>query len=259
MIITVPSDTAYTNYLTPPWFVATDIANYLEYSEAAAMTRTLDDDEKGLQTVQTPGGEQKVTVINESGLYSAILRSRKPEAREFKRWITAEVLPTIRKHGGYLTEQKIEEALLNPDTLIQLAQNLKNEQEKNRKLETKIENDAPKVNYINRFVAIDDDTSLVRTVAANVGIGERTLYNLLETWGWAYRKRIGQRFSTKKGHLVDEYEWRPYAEHREKFVLRAQHNAPRHHNNQLRQTLYVTPRGAEAIAARIARENGEAA
>lgn len=84
-----------------PWFVATDVASALDYLTAKDMTRNLDDDEKGRQIVPTLGGEQEMLVINESGLYSAILRSRKAEAKRFKKWITAEVLPAIRKHGSY--------------------------------------------------------------------------------------------------------------------------------------------------------------
>ncbi|MGF6595153.1 BRO-N domain-containing protein [Pseudomonas sp. 2835] len=88
-----------------PWFVANDVSAALLYSEASAMTRHLDDDEKGLSIVQTPGGEQEMLVINESGLYSAILRSRKAEAKRFKKWVTAEVLPAIRKNGRYEDRQ----------------------------------------------------------------------------------------------------------------------------------------------------------
>lgn len=95
-----------------PWFVAADVAAALNYRMASDMTRNLDDDEKGTQIVRTPqgkgrhnlptlGGEQTLSVINESGLYSAILRSRKAEAKRFKKWVTAEVLPAIRKHGRY--------------------------------------------------------------------------------------------------------------------------------------------------------------
>ncbi|MFT2186340.1 BRO family protein [Pseudomonas putida] len=84
-----------------PWFVANDVSAALLYSEASAMTRHLDDDEKGLSNVQTLGGEQEMLVINESGLFSAILRSRKPEAKRFKKWVTGEVLPSLRKHGSY--------------------------------------------------------------------------------------------------------------------------------------------------------------
>lgn len=85
-----------------PWFVANDVAASLGYRDAHNMTRILDDDERGTHIVSTPSGEQEMLVINESGLYSAILRSRKPEAKAFKKWVTAEVLPAIRKHGMYL-------------------------------------------------------------------------------------------------------------------------------------------------------------
>lgn len=84
-----------------PWFVAGDVSTALDYSEAKDMTRNLDDDEKGRQIVPTLGGDQEMTVINESGLYSAILKSRKPEAKAFKKWVTSEVLPSIRKTGSY--------------------------------------------------------------------------------------------------------------------------------------------------------------
>lgn len=84
-----------------PWFVASDISMALEYSVPSAMTRHLDEDEKGVSIVHTLGGEQEMLVINQSGLYSAILRSRKAEAKRFKKWVTAEVLPAIRKHGRY--------------------------------------------------------------------------------------------------------------------------------------------------------------
>ena len=76
-----------------PWFVAADVAQSLDYRMASDMTRSLDDDEKGTQIVRTPSGDQEMLVINESGLYSAILKSRKPEAKRFKRWVTHEVLP----------------------------------------------------------------------------------------------------------------------------------------------------------------------
>ncbi len=92
-----------------PWFVASDVTEALTLSTEA--TRRLDDDEKGLRTVQTPGGQQEVIIINESGLYSLILTSRKPEAKKFKKWVTNEVLPSIRKTGGYTPpRQPITEA-----------------------------------------------------------------------------------------------------------------------------------------------------
>lgn len=84
-----------------PWFVASDVAEALEYGVASAMTRHLDDDEKGVSIVRTLGGDQELLIISESGLYSAILRSRKASAKRFKKWVTAEVLPSIRKTGRY--------------------------------------------------------------------------------------------------------------------------------------------------------------
>ena len=84
-----------------PWFVAKDIADALEYRNAPDAIRTLDDDERDTHIVRTSSGNQEMTIINESGLYSLVLKSRKPEAKIFKRWVTGEVLPAIRKTGGY--------------------------------------------------------------------------------------------------------------------------------------------------------------
>jgi len=88
------------------WFVAKDIAEILEYSDTQVMTRRLDDDEKGMQNLHTHGGMQELTIINESGLYNAILGSNKPEAKTFKKWVTSEVLPSIRKTGKYEKESE---------------------------------------------------------------------------------------------------------------------------------------------------------
>lgn len=84
-----------------PWFVATDIAKILGYRDAPNMIRNLDEDEKGTHNVSTLGGEQGVAIINESGLYACILKSRRPEAKAFRKWVTSEVLPAIRKRGAY--------------------------------------------------------------------------------------------------------------------------------------------------------------
>lgn len=103
-----------------PWFVAVDVALTLGYRNAPDAARHLDEDEKGTQIVRTPGGDQKVTVINESGLYALVLRSRKPEARKFAKWVTSEVLPAIRKTGVYVGKP----FTVNPgDVLTQEEQN----------------------------------------------------------------------------------------------------------------------------------------
>ncbi|WP_338668054.1 BRO-N domain-containing protein [Pseudodesulfovibrio methanolicus] len=91
-----------------PWFVAKDVCDVLEIKNSRRGVAGLDDDEKGVHTVNTPSGMQDMQVINESGLYSLILRSRKPEAKAFKKWITSEVLPSIRKKGGYMVAKADE-------------------------------------------------------------------------------------------------------------------------------------------------------
>jgi len=93
-----------------PWWVAKDVCSVLEVDQT--QTRRLDDDEKGLRSIQTPGGAQEMLVVNEPGLYSLILGSRKPEAKAFKRWITHEVIPQIRKTGSYATPQTQSELIL---------------------------------------------------------------------------------------------------------------------------------------------------
>lgn len=88
-----------------PWFIAKDVCDVLGLT-TANLARDLDDDEQGVFQLMTPGGMQSCKIINESGLYSLILKSRKPEAKSFKKWVTSEVLPSIRKHGGYLKGQE---------------------------------------------------------------------------------------------------------------------------------------------------------
>lgn len=90
-----------------PWFVAKDVAEALGYRAAYDMTRMIDAEDRGTHKVRTPSGEQDMAIINESGLYSAILRSERPEAKAFKRWLTSEVLPSIRKTGAYRIPEKL--------------------------------------------------------------------------------------------------------------------------------------------------------
>ncbi|WP_038292092.1 BRO-N domain-containing protein, partial [Zooshikella ganghwensis] len=107
-----------------PWFVAKDVTEVLGYSLPSAMTRHLDDDEKGMSTMHTPGGSQELQTINESGLYSAILKSRRPEAKAFKRWVTHEVLPSIRKNGGYIAGQEKDDPSLMLAKALLMAQSV---------------------------------------------------------------------------------------------------------------------------------------
>ena len=109
-----------------PWFVAKDVADILGLTNTTVALSRLDDDERSKFNL---GRQGETNIINEYGLYTLVLASKKPEAKKFKRWVTHEVLPTIRKHGAYMTNEKIEEALINPDTIIKLAKQLKYERE----------------------------------------------------------------------------------------------------------------------------------
>lgn len=129
-----------------PWFVGKDVAERLGYTDTAqAVRKHIDDEDKGVVDLTTPGGIQRTTIINESGLYSLVLSSKLPRAKAFKRWVTSEVIPSIRKHGAYMTLETAEQMLNNPDFMIRLLQELKSEQEQRRELERQKKEDAPKV------------------------------------------------------------------------------------------------------------------
>lgn len=119
-----------------PWFIAADVCRALEIGNSRQALTRLDDDEKNT-VILNDGipGNPNMTIINEAGLYALVLSSRKPEAKAFKRWVTHEVLPTIRQHGAYMTGTTLERALNEPDFLISLATKLKAEREARAKLE----------------------------------------------------------------------------------------------------------------------------
>ena len=118
-----------------PWFVAKDVCECLELTDVSKTISLLDDDEKGTNSIRTPGGEQQMLVVSEPGLYSLILRSRKPEAKAFKRWIIHEVVPSIRKRGLYATEAVMDRILDDPDFGISLLQQYKFEREQRKLVE----------------------------------------------------------------------------------------------------------------------------
>lgn len=126
-----------------PWFVLKDVCNALGITNSRNVSARLDEDMKGVRPVDTLRGTQQLTVINEVGLYEVIIRSDKPEATQFRRWVTSEVLPSIRKHGGYLTPEAVEKALTDPDFIIQIATSLKEERAARAKAEAEIEAQRP--------------------------------------------------------------------------------------------------------------------
>lgn len=129
-----------------PWFVLKDAMNILGLGNPTETVKSLDEDEfSTTEVIDSMGRKQHSFIISEPGLYGLVLKSRKPEAKEFKRWIKHEVLPSIRKHGAYMTESTLEQAITNPDFLIRLATELKTEKQKRTEAEKTIESQKPKV------------------------------------------------------------------------------------------------------------------
>lgn len=186
-----------------PWFVGKDIAEILGYTNPAKAIRDhVDQEDKGENESFTPGGNQKMIIINESGLYSLILKSKLPTAKKFKRWVTSEVLPTIRKHGGYLTPEKLEQALLNPDTIIQLATTLKQERQKNMFLEQQVAEYEPKVSYLDKILS-STDTVTITQIAADYGMSGIQMNKLLNDFG--VQHKVGGQWILYKKHMQQGY------------------------------------------------------
>lgn len=164
-----------------PLFVASDVASALGYYDTQVMTRRLDDDDKGMQIMRTLGGDQAMTVITESGLYNAVLGSKLSTAKEFKRWITHEVIPSIRKHGAYMTPETIESILANPDTIIQLATRLKEHQAEIAAQNQYIKALEPKAEFYDAVAGSKDAISIgdMAKVLAIRGIGRNNLFSIL--------------------------------------------------------------------------------
>lgn len=178
-----------------PWFVGKDVAAVLGYSNPRdAINKRVDDEDKGVAKCDTLGGVQDLTIINESGLYSLVLSSKLPNAKKFKRWVTSEVLPSIRKHGAYMTEQTLERALTSPDFLIELATQLKSEREQRKQLETtvavqeqQIAELQPKASYYDVVLNCKDLLSIT-TIAKDYGRSGVWLNRYLHENGVQYKQ-----------------------------------------------------------------------
>ena len=205
-----------------PWFVASDVASILGHSEAYAMTRTLDDDEKGPHTVRTPGGNQSMVVISESGLYSAILRSRLAQARPFRRWVTSEVLPQIRKTGSYSATPQLSEDQIVQQALAITAARVE-------KLTAQLAIAQPKADAFDRWLSsnVDYPVAVVANALAGLGadLGRNRLFAWLDANHWIYRTavkgqwhplqtqidtgrlsvRLGQQLNTRSGEQFATY------------------------------------------------------
>lgn len=181
-----------------PWFVGKDVAEVLGYTNPQKSIRDhIDEDDKTVNDSFTVNGTNAI-LINESGLYSLIMSCKMPTAKYFKRWVTSEVLPSIRKHGAYMTPETLQAAILNPDTMIQLCQQLKNEQEKNMVL--KAENAQltvdkqimqPKADYFDELVERNCLTNF-RETAKLLGVSPKRFVSFLIDHKYIYRDKRGK-------------------------------------------------------------------
>lgn len=196
-----------------PWFVGKDVAEALGYkntkdaignhvddfdkrifqrSENATLENHLPKDVFPVNFVDATIPNRGLTVINESGVYSLVFGSKLPKAKEFKRWVTSEVLPAIRKHGGYLSPEKIEEVLSDPDTIIKLATNLKEEQAKRREAEAALNEAKPKMIFADA-VSASEQTILIGDLAKLIkqnghDIGQKRLFQWMRDNGYLIKR-----------------------------------------------------------------------
>lgn len=199
-----------------PWFVAVDIAAVLDLGNIHSSIALLDDDERGLHTMETPSGTQQVVVISEPGLYSLILRSRKPQATPFRRWITHEVIPTVRKHGMYATADALDRMLADPTTMIRTLEALRDEraarveaEQRAAELDVTASEQRARLRLVEPKAAAFDrwmgsgaeysiDVAAKALSAAGYLTGRNRLFTELHELGWAYRDASG---------------WHPYQQH----------------------------------------------
>lgn len=177
------------------WFVGKDVAAILGYAKPEnAVASHIDTEDKTSTLIQGNGTnyKSKAIIINESGLYSLILSSKMPNAKRFKHWVTSEILPSIRKHGAYMTEQTLEQALTSPDFLIQLATKLKDEQEKNKALTEANNRMRPKEIFADAVMTSEHSIligELAKLIAQNgYAIGQKRLFAWMREHGYLLKQ-----------------------------------------------------------------------
>lgn len=194
-----------------PWFVAIDVCNALDLKNPTVSVGRLDEDEVTKFNLGGLSGESNI--VSEYGLYNLILASRKKEAKKFKRWITHEVIPTIRKHGAYMSSDVIEKTLSDPDYLIRLATNLKEEKARRALAEAQIEKDKPKVLFANTVSASNQSCLIgelaklisqeaIRRGEINKKIGQNNLFAWMRSSG--YLCKSGERKNQPLQHYVEQ-------------------------------------------------------
>lgn len=162
-----------------PYFVGKDVAEVLGYKRTAdAIREHVELEDKGVGKIQTPGGKQNVTIVNESGLYSLIFSSKLENAKRFKRWVTSEVLPSIRKHGIYATDNVIEQTLRDPDYIINVLTEYKKEKEHNLLLQQQVGELKPKADYYDQILK-SKKLITVNAIAKDYGMSAQALNKIL--------------------------------------------------------------------------------
>ena len=194
-----------------PWFIGRDVARILGYANPNdALAKHVDEEDKGVAKCDTPGGVQELAVINESGLYSLVLSSKLPNAKQFKHWVTAEVLPSIRKHGAYMTPETLEKALLNPDGMIKVLQALKEEQEKNKALASENEQMKPKALFADAVASADTSIligDLAKLIRQNgIMIGQKRLFAWMRDNGYLMKCGTSYNMPTQKSMELGIFE-----------------------------------------------------
>ena len=198
-----------------PWFVAADVCRALDVGNPSQALTKLDEDEKMTLTSNEGhsgqrGGAQSFNVVNEPGLYSLVLGSRKPEAKAFKRWITHEVIPAIRKHGAYATPEMVEKMLGDPDVMIRTLTALKEERQKVEKLAAKVEEDKPKVLFADsvsaskQCILVGELAKLLRQNGVNVG--QTRMFERLRRDGYLHKGGAQQNMPTQRSMELGLFE-----------------------------------------------------
>lgn len=178
-----------------PYFVGKDVADILGYSNSTkAILNHVDlEDRDAFPIRDSIGRMQKTITINESGLYSLILSSKMPKAKEFKHWVTSEILPSIRKHGAYMTSETLEKVMNDPDSWIKMLTALKNTREQTEKLKLEVKEQAPKVLFANA-VSTSNQTILIGELAKllkqnGVNTGQQRLFKWLRDNGYLIKRK----------------------------------------------------------------------
>ena len=170
-----------------PWFVAVDVCSVLDLSNPTIAVSRLDEDERAKFNL---GRQGDATIVNEPGLYTLVLGSRKPEAKAFKRWITHEVLPNIRKHGVYITDEKLKLFAEHPELLDALMKSLYATHAENLRHRAERQTLLPKADYYDAFMDADGCTNL-RTTAKELNVPERWFARFLQQTGFLYHSPAG--------------------------------------------------------------------